>query len=293
MKSLKTFTCITLLLALGSACKGTKTVTQSSSASPTLNQGTNVCLVGRWPNSALPLNLKMSSEFTTDYTNSDLVGGLNPLEQMAKAWNVPVQGSRVLITVPFAQTNSLGFATTTAFRDNEIGIYKSHNWFTNVSSSALAITQFYGTVTSSAGLGEYIQLTHADIIVNYRDYGSKMTMVDNPSFEFDVPTIILHEMGHLLGLCHQSSKPSVMAPYYLTEQRSLLTYDRDLIEDLYVAGSISNLSAMKNGKVKTNSAAELPPAGTEVSGIIELRADGECIHKVNGKEILRHKTKLK
>lgn len=281
------------MLTLLASCKGTKGTQSSSSANPNFNGGgsNRSCLIGRWPNGSLPLAIKMSSEFTGDYTNADLVAGLNPLEQMARAWNTPVAGTRSLITTPFPVSAITGYASTSSFRDSEIGIYKSHTWFTNVSTSALAITQFYGVVTSSAGLGDYIQLTHADIIMNYRDYGSRFTMPSNPTYDYDVPTIILHELGHLLGLCHESATDSVMAPYYLTEQRSLKAYDTDLIQDLYVAGTISNLSAMANAPSLRS--ADLPAAGTEVSGIVELRADGECIHSINGKEILRHKTKLK
>lgn len=282
---------ITLIFIL-SACKGSSGGTQSSSAGPNLTgSGNSSCLIGRWPNSSLPLDIKISSEFDADFLNSDEIGGLNLLEQMANGWNGPVTGSIQLITVPFDPATTTGYASTSSFKDSEIGIYKSYNWFSNVSSSALAITQFYGTVKSSAGLGDYIQLSHADIIVNYDDYGTRMTMTLNPAKTYDVPTIILHEMGHLLGLCHESDSQSVMAPYYLTAQRSLKDFDRAIIEDLYVDSAVAHLSAMTDSKsaIKSN----LPPVGTEVSGVIELMADGECIHKVNGKELFKHKTTLK
>lgn len=282
MKSLILLSILGFTFLILSGCKASKTVTQSASAGPNLSGG---CAIGKWPDSRLPLNLKMSSEFTSDYSNADLVAGLNPLEQMAKAWNDPVAPGKTLITVPFSATSSTGFNSTSSFRDTEIGLYKSHTWFTNVSSSALAITQFYGVVTSSPGLGEYIELTHADIIVNYRDYGSRFTMTNNPTIEFDVPTIVLHEMGHLLGLCHESTASSVMAPYYLTDQRALKAFDTDIIQDIYVADSLSRLSALTNSQA-TNI---VSPVGTTVSGIIELKEDGECTHKINGKVVYRHK----
>ncbi len=286
MKSASIFPLLLITLIALSACKGAKTSAQSSGGSPIGSGGG--CLIGRWPNNALPLNVKMSSEFTADYTNADLVAGLNPLEQMAKVWNIPVAGTRTLITTPFAAAGATGFASTSSFRDSEIGIYKSHTWFTNVSSSALAITQFFGIVSTDATLGDYIKLTHADIIMNYRDYGARFTMLNNPTFEFDVPTVVLHEIGHLLGLCHEITASSIMAPYYLTDQRSLQTFDSTIIQDLYVSANIASMSAMKNARSATIDAAP----GTEVSGIIELRSDGECIHKINGKETYKHKVKL-
>lgn len=262
--------------ALLSACKQTTTTTQSAI-------GTNIgsCLIGKWADSSLPVRMYMSSEFTGDYTNANLVNGLNPLEQMAKVWNDAVP-SKQLLYLPFGAATTTGYSDTSSFRDGEIGIYKSHNWFTNVSSSALAITQFYGVVTTSQGLGQYIQLTHADIMVNYRDYGSKLTMTNNPLVEYDLPTIVLHEMGHLLGLCHESKRPSIMAPYYLTTQHSIQAYDRDLISDIYVDGVISGLSA------NTNTNALSSPIGTEVRGTIELHADGKCVHYMDGKKTYEH-----
>ncbi len=280
-KGMRNLLLIFIFTLLFTACKKQTTVTQSA-----LGTATSACLIGKWNQTALPLAVKMSPDFSGDINGSMMVAGLNPLEQMAKQWNDPVASSKTLITTPFPVSSITGYPATTSYRDSEIGIYKSHSWFTNVSSSALAITQFYGVVTSSPGLGQYIELTHADIIVNYRDYGSRFTMGSNPTIEFDLPTVILHEMGHLLGLCHENSKTSIMAPYYLTAQRSLQDFDKDIIKDIYVDGAITGYSV----KNKNTNALE-SPVGTEVKGIIELHADGECIHKINGKETFRHKTK--
>ena len=277
-KGMRNLCFIFLFTLVFAACKKQTTVTQSA-----LGTATSACLIGKWNQSALPLAVKMSPEFSGDITGSMLVSGLNPLENMAKQWNDPVAATKTLITVPFPVSSLSGYSSTSSFRDSEIGIYKSYNWFSNVSSSALAITQFYGVVTSSAGLGQYIELTHADIIVNYRDYGSRFTMGSNPTIEFDLPTVILHEMGHLLGLCHESTKSSIMAPYYLTAQRSLQNFDKELIQDIYVDGAITGLTV----KNKNTNALE-SPVGTEVKGIIELNADGKCKHFLNGKKIYEH-----
>lgn len=276
------FTLLALItsLFLISSCK--KETTTASA----INAPVGSCIIGKWPDSSLPLSIKMSAEFDGDYSNADLVSGLNPLEQMAKVWNTAAS-PKTLITLPFGATATSGYVSTSSYRDSEIGIYKSSNWFTNVSSSALAITQFYGVVTSNPGLGQYIELTHADIIVNYDDYGPRLTMINNPLVEFDVPTVVLHELGHLLGLCHQSSKPSIMAPYYLTTQRNLQNFDRDIIKDIYVDGAITALST------KSNVNAISAPKGTEVRGIIELKKDGECTHYLEGKKIYQHFVELK
>lgn len=278
MKKLLFLFTFTLIL---SSCKKTETVTKQSP----LGTNFNSCVIGKWNNSSLPLNLKISSAFSGDSNDSHKVNGLNPLEQMAKVWNDAVP-SKTLIQVPFPIAATTGYSSTSSYKDGEIGIYKSPNWFSNVSSNALAITQFYGVVTESAGLGTYIQLTHGDIIVNYRDYGSELTMTNASGFDYDVPTIILHEMGHLLGLCHEEDEPSIMAPYYLTTQHQVQQYDKDIMDYLYV-GSATAYAARKN----TNTNALSMPNGTEISGMIELRADGQCIHYLNGQKTFEHRVK--
>ncbi len=224
----------------------------------------------------------MSSEFSADIAPADLVSGLNPIEQMAKVWNQAVPG-KTLITTPFPIAASTGYADLSNFRDAEIGIYKSHPWYASLQSGAIAITQYYGVVTSTPGLGQYIDMTHADIIVNYRDYGSEFTMSNNSMYDYDLPTVLLHELGHLVGLCHETKKPSIMAPYYLTTQRSLQAYDKDVIKDIYVDGAIT-----RNMNVNALSI----PVGTEVKGTIELHADGKCVHFLNGEKTLEHKVEM-
>lgn len=261
---------LAVFLVLLSACKSSTTSSQAS-----LNTNSSSCILGKWSDSSLPLNIKISNDFTGDFT------GESPLEQMAQVWNQA--STRTLINTPFPKTSNTGYETTASFRDSEIGIYKSYTWFPNVSSSALAITQFYGVVTSSPGLGQFISLTHADIVINYRDYGPRLTMIANPMIDFDVPTVVLHEMGHLLGLCHETKSPSIMAPFYLTTQRSLQAKDIDSIRDVYVDGAISAISEKNINTNALNS-----PLGTEIKGIIELKENGMCNHYINGKKVFEH-----
>jgi hypothetical protein len=277
-----------LFIVLISSCKQQDSSTQSASAAPNFAAGS--CNIGKWTNLVAPLNLKMSAEFVGDYTNADLVGGLNPLEQMAKVWNDSVAPATTLFQLPFGATATAGSNTLSNYHDNEMGIYKSHTWFAGVSSSALAITQFYGIVRSDPSLGTYIDLTHADIIVNYRDFGADLTMTNNPLIDYDLPTIVLHEMGHFLGLCHESNHASVMAPYYFTTQRTLKAFDTSKIRGLYINNQ--NVNAIT---VRPNPNALItidPSVGKAVNGFIELNADGLCRHYVEGKLVYQHETQM-
>jgi hypothetical protein len=259
------------------ACKmqeASSTQTSTTSFAPSSS-----CSVGRWPNLGTGLNVKISSEFAGDYTNADLINNLNPIEQVAKTWNDSISG-KTFFALPMASASSSGYSDLNSFRDGEMGIYKSHTWYNDVSSGALAITQFFGRAQSSQSLGSYIELTHADIIFNYRDFGSIFSFHGSSSSNYDVPTVLLHEMGHFLGLCHDSGHISAMRPYYISKQRSLYTFDITKITDLYV----NNKNTLANG----NSQALGLPDGSEVSGRIELLANGTCKHFINGKLIFEH-----
>lgn len=280
MKSISRLALFTIFLL--SSCKQSGTENLNTGA-PKLQAGS--CNIGKWNSAFLPLNLKISSDFNGDFTNADQVSGLNLLEQMAKNWNDAVAPGAALFQVPFSISSSTGNNALINFRDSELGIYKSYDWFSNVSSNALAITQFYGIVRSDGSLGTYIDLTHADIIMNYRDFGNSFTMNGNSFTDYDVPTIVLHEMGHFLGLCHESYATSIMAPYYLTTQRSLKSFDATKVSALYLSNQNYAPFGQKTA-IKKNAISK--PIGSEVSGIIELSANGHCRHFVDGKLVHEH-----
>lgn len=277
MKSLIGITLLTLLLT---ACKQETTETQAASASPAAQAGS--CTIGKWSNLSTPINLKISPDFLADFSNVDMVNGLNPFEQMAKVWNDSVSPTTTFFQIPMQVTATTGSTTLSDYRDNEMGIYKSNTWFSTVSSSALAITQFYGVVRSDTSLGTYIDLTHADILVNYRDFGSEFSYTAGSLNDYDLPTVLLHEMGHFLGLCHESSRSSIMAPYYYSTQRSLKTFDNSKIRALYLNNQNYALS------VSPNINALSAPIGSEVHGHIELNASGLCQHYIEGKLVYQH-----
>lgn len=263
-----------LLTSLLASCKPQTTTTQSSA--PILPGGG--CTIGKWTSlGSNPLNLKIANG-----ANSFTAGEKTALESVATQWNNAIPG-KTFFTVPFNTTATTGFGTVSEFRDSELGIYKSHAWFSDVSSQALAITQFYGYVRSNATLGTYIDLTHADIIVNYRDFGANLTTtLPATNGNFDLPTVVIHEMGHFLGLCHETTHQSIMQPYYNSTQRVLMAYDKTKINDLYTNSVVTPMLA------KSSANAIAAPTGTEVRGIIELRANGKCLHYINGKMVYEH-----
>lgn len=246
----------------------------------TTNFAPGSCNIAKWPTLGTGINLKISSEFAGDFPNSSLdANGYNPLEQMAQNWNQAISGIQ-FFQLPFPTASTTGYANFNNFNDSEMGIYKSHTWYGQAPSSALAVTQYYGFSRTDATLGNYIELQHADIIVNYRDFGNDFTINPNDYSKYDLPTVLLHEMGHFLGMCHDSGHSSVMRPYYAFSARTLTSFDITKITDLYVNNK-NTLGSSTSGNLTL-------PEGTPVNGRVELHSSGKCQHFVNGKLTFEH-----
>lgn len=189
-------------------------------------------------------------------------------------------------------TTPINTTNLSDYRDSVLGIYRSTSWFSNVTSNAIAITQWYGYNTSD-NKGAYTEMIHADIILNSRDWSFKT--VDDNTTKYFVQQVILHELGHLIGLNHLSppvGQDAVMKPYMDTDEAlsTLQATDTDGIVDLYsnLALSAGANSRALGVRAKSKSIDE----SDIVRGVIELHANGECVHKVDDHTVYTHQVKL-
>lgn len=210
----------------------------------------------------LPLQLAVSTDFS--------VGEKEAITAVKEEWNSTGVGPS-LIKTTLATTPSIDNGSLSEFRDGTLGIYKINNWFNEVGSSALAVTQFFAYPRIDASGRAYYEIVHADILVNYQDH----EFSTNPapySFEYDLKSVIVHELGHLLGLGHVNdfSIDSVMHPTLsLGEQRrSIHQKDEDDIVDLYNPSGVDMLAT----RISSQSESKI------VRGIIELQENGKCKH---------------
>ena len=161
--------------------------------------------------------------------------------------------------------------------------------------SPLAITQFFGKRVNPNTDSEYLELIHADIIVNYSGEFNFSTNGDAVG-TYDLQSVILHELGHFIGLGHTNyDETSIMVPYLDpgVEKRGLYPYDNTTVNNLYDLKTESSAIALNAGAFVISGMAindKKEPSKTEiVQGIIELMASGECNHYIEGELVHSHK----
>lgn len=264
------------------------TVFRAKSAYTPYGQGEETPL--RWADAKLSggLALKISDQVVNDFS---LDNGVFGHTVMAQAWNEALP-SKLFFSLPMPVTPNREKTQLIHYFDDEMGIYKSVNWFSEVGPQALAITQFFGLRKQSAQ-GEYIELQHADVILNYKDYGFSSDTED--FFNYDLPSVLLHEMGHFIGLRHElDTYESVMRPSLgsFESERSLYPQDVENLEKNYFVSGSNNLEAASTGIQSGAIRSDDGQDSETVRGHFELRSDGECRHIINGKLTHTHKLNI-
>ncbi len=266
-----------IIFLLFFSCKPQEKTTQDSAKSP---------VYYHWNVQGIqeaPLHIVLSKEFVPLVSvDQPDPSGLNAIEKLAKKWN---DSHPVLefFDLPFTiGENKIYTNLEDYLEDGEMGIYYSSGWYRELSPSALAVTQFIGIRKNTGTPDEYLELVHGDILVNFRDFEY---FTDSNPKTFDLQTVLLHEMGHLLGLQHvyNPSITSVMSPYLDRgeKRRDLTQFDFENILKHYPI-----INPQKSG---ISSLLNIEESGKLERHIVELFADGTCKHYLNGQLIKSHK----
>lgn len=226
------------------------------------------------------LELKISEDFSPAEVNN--------ITAMSTAWAASVGNKRIF----FSHTNTTEEKSKANLNldslgdDDTFGIYRITHWPASLPSSALAVTQLFLRPYNVGESDEYAVIEHADILINENLYNFRTTDT-HVSGTFDLRTVVLHEMGHFLGLQHKTGDTVMIdAIGENSEKRAPTNIDIADIADKY------NISLGSGGAhaIMAKSAQTYQPRtqGPKVKMIIELRADGKCVHSINGIETDHH-----
>ena len=265
-------------LIIASSCTPTKTV-ESEVGSGNIN----VDAPYEWSSSAFPRNLKISNDFTdAEVTN---------IQSMSNAWETATDNKKNFFTnterTPEVSKSNLDLDKLGD--DNINAVYKITHWPMELNAGALAVTQLFGTRYNIGDNDEYVRIVHADILINENLYNFR-TSDGTGGGTYDLQTVVLHELGHFLGLSHKYGD-TVMVPSIGTSSvaRAPTSIDSLDLADKY---KLTLGSGGSNAAVGSSRPSYSPrDSGQKVKILIELLADGECVHKENGAVVKRHSLK--
>ena len=268
---------LTFIMGLIAACN------QGASELRSANGSANPLAPSFWPagQAAFPLNVRLSTNF--DAAENIVV------QASASSWSSAV-GNRVNFFDTAGSIAEKG-GSLDSYNDGIMGVYKLTSWPSDLPVTALAVTQIFGLRRNIGQSNEAIEISHADILVNYDNWSFTTT----GGAGYDLETVVLHEFGHFLGLGHDNSSTSqsVMFPTIsrFTTNKAPLDRDKTAIASLY---NISGVVSAGASRSIANVQDDQDKGETEAVVIqFELRADGSERVKVDGKYISNYKCKHK
>jgi predicted Zn-dependent protease len=207
-------------------------------------------------------------------------------------WNLAVT-SLNFYTIPYVTIPNINSNNLSDYRnDANFGIYKVTNWPSELGINTIAVTaNYYNTTPIFLNGIKYFKLVHSDILVNYLNH---QFTISGEAGKFDLPSVLTHEIGHMIGMKHApySESGSVMRSTAMTSDffRTLTSYDIQNVSDFYENEIPNNMALTQtNAIIDSNTYSN---SEGEAQVIFKLMANGTCLHYVNNQLIHSHKSKI-
>lgn len=217
----------------------------------------------------------------------------NKINETMAAWESALNSYDFFNTAGFEVEKTATITSTSQLRDNKFVVYKATNWPYPEYPDALAITQIFAIRYNVGDSDEYVAIQEADVIVNYENFDFYLDT--SSGFQYDFRTVLLHKLGHFLGLQHKAKSynraNTVMYPsiYTYETKRTPKTVDiQDMSSKYHItvpltAGGSAIAATPKVYKKKAGDDGQM----TKV--ILELKSNGECVHHMDGVIVSRHR----
>ena len=157
-------------------------------------------------------------------------GGLVALDNVIRTWsNVPGSSMRLAFGGLSARCPSLSFdcpgGTSDVDGHDDIG-WRSISW----DDPDVVLVLGYEVNVADAFTGIVIE---SDIVLNSDIAPFVWSTIATDDILTDVETVVLHEIGHLLGLGHSFEPSAVMFPFIFETRRALSVAETDALRELY------------------------------------------------------------
>ncbi len=250
-----------------------------------------------WQSNILGLNMKISDYFSDNLESTKGNRPYNLFEQMMIAWNES-SPKYTFFNIPDFPSNAndhatpnLQYSNVKNYKDNVMGIYAHETWFNYVGSeSTIAVTLFFFNRKNIGTTNEYKEYTHADILFNYRDH--KFTFNKSGPAYLNITSVLLHELGHVIGLDHPPKgniEETIMSEDFqkflsTSPKQTLSPYDINSVLQHYDDNplQITTSSQQQRSFIQKK----------EGFGIIQLQNNGDCLYYENGKLMHKHSVDL-
>lgn len=237
-------------------------------------------------NGSFPKTIRISEDFDEEERQV--------IADMAESWNTAVNNKKTFYKVganlpPIIGTPEYNKMDT----DGVFGIYKTARMPEGTSGATIAVTVLKIRTQNYGQENEYNQIFYTDIYVNDNFFFRPRTPFNHSdSATFDLNSVMVHELGHALGLGHKDSKiKSVMIPAITEAEKMNAPLPVDVSDISYKYGIQTSLGG--GAAAMATSRPNYVPDNKEdtpfVKYIIELKKDGDCVHSVDGQVIERHR----